>query len=479
MAAKDATHKRRRPGLLTKHWRQAKTDLDTANAKLEQRVRESRRTVSGPGPGESCLAFGQWVGAPEEKATRRGQHGIYGTAAGIEILASGEGTDGENDIISQAWTYLGWKLGPGRERKRQFYIVLRQAMVLRAIGALDWAIKNWAEPPAIELERLHKLSDALLAELEIAKDGGDGDPVSLWIDWPSGDDADTSVLGYRFASKSPDAPRLATTWAFHQAAVLNAITVCFRCGLAPGPDRYLVGRHVKTLVQWCNHILGAGDPDPVAVRVALFAGWSVLGLDHEQRPDRRDHMGKMFEAVPASQRQKLQQGLERAVHRTLREEALQTDLHLPFLYRLPEAARDGVEDDIEEEEYRQEHLVVPTVPILLSLVARLKGPLRFDQRYLDLLQTVTISLTTSTPPVVPAQPTAANGTVNLAYLRSALGEVEKSLDDIAAESVGWRLVKRVRWRRVVPNFFQRWYREIVGALLALTATIAAKALGLL
>jgi hypothetical protein len=485
----------RRPGLRAKRWHEAKDDVDAAAAKLERRVRDSTRTVSGPAAGESCLAFGQWVGAPEEKATRHGQHGIYGTAAGIEILAGGEGPDGEDVIISEAWTYLGWKLGRGGGRKRQFYIVLRQAMVLRALGALDWAIGNWEAAPAIPPAGVHELAGELLAELKVAKEKDEGGAVSLWVDWPSGDGPDTSVLGYRFASRSPDAPPLATTWAFHQAAVLNAVTICSRAKLTAEADSFLVDDHAKTLVAWCNHILGATEPDPVAVRVALFAGWSVLGLDHGQDRDHRDHMAKMFDAIAASERQKLRQGLERAVRRMLREEALQTDLHLPFLYRLPEdppERREGnpellpgslrepptAEEEAEEVEYRQEHLVVPTVPILLSVVARLEGPVRFDHRYLDLLQTVTISLADGVPPVVPAQPTAANGTVNLAYLRSALSEVSKSLERIAEESFGWRLVKRVRWRRLLPNFFARWHREIVGALLAVGVTIIVHAMGL-
>lgn len=482
MADQKATRKRRRPGLRAKRWREAKSDLEEANARLEQRVRGSTRTVNGPRPGEQCLAFGQWVGPPEDKQTRRGQHGIYGTAAGIEILAGGTGSNGSGAVISEAWTYLDWRLGPGGARKPQFYIVLRQAMVLRALCSLDWAIRNWSEAPAVGPEKLHDLSGELLAELKRAKEKQGGGEVDFYIDWPSGDDPETSVWGYRFASKSPDAPRLATTWAFHQAAVLNAITVCFRSGLASEPDQYLTHEHVEKLVEWCNHVLGAGEPDPVAMRVALFAGWSVLGLDRAQRPDQRDHMAALLDAVSGAQRQKLERGLERAVRRTLREEALQTDLHLPFLYRLPEDGLATGDDDAEEVEYRQEHLVVPTVPIVLSLVARLEGPLRFDQKYKDLLQTVTSCLTASAPTVVPAQPTAANGTVNLAYLRSALSEVAESLEHIAGESIGWRLVKRVRWRRVIPDFFQRWYREIIGAVIgaviAVALGIAAKAAGL-
>ena len=477
MAAKKATGRRRRPGLRTKHWRQARAELDEAIAKLEERVRGSTRTVSGPGADESCLAFGQWVGAPEDKTTRRGQHGIYGTAAGIEILASGNGLDGAADVISQAWTYLSWKLGPGRERKRQFYILLRQAMVLRALGALDWAMRNWDEPPGVKSEGLRELSEDLLDQLKAARHDKATDSVNVWVDWPSGDDPDTCVQGYRFASKSEDAPRLATIWAFHQAAVLNAIAICFRCGLTSQPDQYLVEHHVKTLVRWCNHVLSTEDPDPVALRVALFAGWSILGLDRGQKPEYRDHMGRLFDDVPDDHRKELKRGLERAIRSVLGEEALQTDLHLPFLYRLPDERLEGNEDDAQEVEYRQEHLVVPTVPIMISLVVRLEGPLRFDHRYLDLLHTVMSSLSKGAPPVVPAQPTAANGTVNLAYLRGALEEVGESLDEIAKESFGWRLVKRVRWRRVVPDFVRRWQGEIVGALLALLLGAIAKALG--
>jgi len=140
--------------------------------------------------------------------------------------------------------------------------------------------------------------------------------------------------------------------------------------------------------------------------------------------------------------------LRAAIREVLADPALQTDLHLPFIYRFPDGqGSEGKTDDESDDPYRQEHLVVPTVPTLLMLGSRLSRSLAFERRYFDLTSTVIACLRGSNPTVVPAQATAANGTVNMVYLRSALVEVGETFDAISGKSGWWRL------RRVVAR---RW-----------------------
>jgi hypothetical protein len=438
-------------------WAGERQRVHDALRKLEDLIRSSTRFVGGDGGQERFVAFGQWVGEPEETATRRGQHGVYGTAAGIEVMSRASLRDTDMETIDGAWSYLNSRLS-GPKRASQFYIVLRQAMVLRALSALDQTLKQRSPDVRVNVDEVSALAEDLLVELKrsIYRDD-DGPAVRIWVNWPTAGQERTEVAGYRFASSSRDAPSFAITWAFHQAAVLNAITAGFRTDLLRQPEDFLVEDHVGTLLRWCNHILEDGTLDPVAVRVAMFAGWALLGLSNGQsgNEDEQDVLAAMFDSVDVVDREKLARGLKGAVRSALKDPALQTDLHLPFLYRLPEAGETGAGE--KEDRYRQEHLVVPTVPIMLSLVARLGGRLRFDGHYLNLLSAVCGCLLANRPTVVPAQPTSANGTVNFSYLRTALREVEASLHGLAGESFKERLRQRLSLRqRVAAVAANKW-----------------------
>ncbi len=441
----------KRPGVRRSRWQAAREELNFACAELEHQVQGAAVDVKGPLDGEPCTAFGQWVVEPQESTAKHGQHGIYGTAAGLEILAGANEPDSYGPMIAAAWSYLHQGLGKSPKRMSQFYIVLRQAMVLRSLAKLDWAIRNWdPAPPGVEREEVRALAGELLEELADAKhrEGDQTEPQEVRVDWLSAMRKMEWVEGYRFASTSPDAPNLATNWAFHQAAVLNAVAACFERGLLDDPAAYLTKDHVRSMVRWCNRVLGGSPPDPVAMRVALFAGCAVLGLDeHREGGAAHGRMAGLLERVDERERRQMDGLLRTAIREVLADPALQTDLHLPFIYRFRDE-RGGADVSVDhvDDPYRQEHLVVPTVPTLLSLGSRLSRSLAFEHRYFDLTATVIGCLRGSNPTVVPAQATAANGTVNMAYLRNALIEVAETFDAITGKSWWWRL-RRVIARR--------------------------------
>jgi hypothetical protein len=447
-----------------------------ASRRLENLVRESTRTV-GEGE-EAAFAFGQWIGAPEDKERGRGQHGIYGTAAGLEVVSRGRQSEGDLKVIDGCWSYLRPRLADGPERMRQSYIVLRQAMVLRSLSALNWTLTHRSPKVAVTGSEVRALAEELLGELRRAKEDEEGrGPVRIWVNWSSAGRETTEVRGFRFASTSPDVPTFANTWAFHQAAVLTAVTAAFRCGLLSEPEDHLVADHVATLTRWCGQVLGEDPADPVMLRVAMYAGWAIQGLPFGQaaNEEERDSLAALYDALEPEDRNALVKGLKGAVRSVLGDPALQTDLHLPFLYRMREDGR-PVDPDVEET-YRQEHLVVPTVPITISLTARLGGRLRFDRGHLALVSKVCGCLEATKPTVVPAQPTAANGTVNFAYLRVALRDVERCFGELATESLRQRLVQRYPiWGMLKAFLTSKFGLLLAGAFLS---AVVADLLGLL
>jgi hypothetical protein len=160
---------------------------------------------------------------------------------------------------------------------------------------------------------------------------------------------------------------------------------------------------------------------------------------------------------------RLRHALTAAVRRVLTAPLLRGDLHFAYFYRL-----DGVGGPPDaDDRYRQEHFVVPTVPILLSLVSRLDDRLLFRRQVSELISSVTQALLAKpTPRVVPQQPSGANGTVNMVYLHDALAEIHDELRHTASLSRSKRAALLLRERRPPATILNNgWTTMTVGVAL--------------
>lgn len=260
------------------------------------------------------------------------------------------------------------------------------------------------------------------------------------------------VSGYKFASTSDDLPARSSHWAFLEAATLVAV---MRCAWTRGAfireqdmGRYWTVRDTALLYEYVRWALEDVNKD-VDFRVGLFAGWALLHLDPDafnEGAQQGRHLGTLHMGEPdfleqgfgvtrslsmdQDERQSLRQALRKAVIDVLREPVRHADLHVPYFFK---DRPDGVIN------YRQEHFVVPTVAILLSLLARTGDGMLFRPSAWRLVDSVLLSLEKEPIEVVTGQISDANGTVNFAYLHEALGELHDVCKRNGARSLLWRL----------------------------------------
>jgi hypothetical protein len=426
-------------------------------------------------------AWGVWVQPPEidpRTERREGQYGILGTSAGLELMASSR--DFRNDIadperrdlILKSWRYLHRSLKPatgapradregldGSEDYRRT-LAVRQSQVLRCLSALDHHISALSSGGVGELS-LHenrKLAEQTLDELSRCREPNPDmsklpDLVGL------GEDA---VTVYRFSSQlaagtdenKGTLPKAPIEWAYLWGSVLVGLT---RSYLANFLDAERFNELVKPdeldqLASWATSVAVQIDK-PDELRVGLFVGWAILQLEElfTDEPDRSlanlhtggtgtivdDHRHHLEARPSVKQSRKLRNALLKGATRVMREPALRGDLHHPYSFHIT------VEEKGSPDKFRQDHLVVPTLPIAIWLKSRLDPRALFNQDFEKCARDIAAAFDNVEKKtwrgVAPAQSSTFNGTVNMNYIHEAVAEVHDLALRTKREPAAWRV----------------------------------------
>lgn len=236
---------------------------------------------------------------PFKPTARRGQHGLLGTAAGLELMASrlhfrdDIASRERRDLLAGAWLFLrdsveelpGPADGVPAEAKpptidERRTLLIRQTQMLRALAALEGHMSEIVprESPWLTAETNLKLAREVLAELLKCKE------ASIALTNLPGQCAATvnfeAIPGFRFTSTPGSGePETPNEWAYLLGSAIVAIVRCCESGLlrATKLESYVTPADVSNLAQWT---LKAVDSDNIdTVRVGLYAGWSLLQMD--------------------------------------------------------------------------------------------------------------------------------------------------------------------------------------------------------
>ena len=463
------------------------------------------KEVSGRG-------WGVWVQPPRINGDKRdGQFGILGTSAGLELMLSTR--DFRNDIakkerrdlIMGSWRYLKACLekGPsaldgsadsaddGNQDYRRTLLV-RQCQVLRCLSALHHHESALEQSSAQRpyLAGNADLVDQILAELQACRE-----PVEL-SDYPRLDTirpgAD-SLTVFRFSSEpwgtdenQQTRPETPIEWAYLWGSVLVCLTRCFIAYFITAEQfRDLIdSEDVDLLSRWAAQAANSDDPDEL--RVGLFAGWAVMQLEqiYSDDPERtlaNLHTGGTGRIVDPSQghmppraspreMSKLRGALRHAAKQVIKEPALRSDLHHPYSFHIKLDKEKG------PDRFRQDHLVVPTLPIALWLAAQLDSRALFDIR----VRTAAKGLASAFDPaavnrVAPGQSSTYNGTVNMNYIHEAVAEIHDLAVRTQAHSRAWRRRAQLRkpWPRLHAVVSSPWSPIWFGLLLLIIGPLIA------
>ncbi|HSC20658.1 MAG TPA: hypothetical protein VLC07_02930 [Solirubrobacterales bacterium] len=434
----------------------------------------------------TAKAWGVWVQPPDTESGRReGQYGILGTSAGLELLASSR--DFRNDIaqperrqlIIDSWRYLHDRLkvpqGRGQHRTGGFdrsedyrrTLAVRQSQVLRCLSALDHHITALSRETAVPLsaERNRELADQILNELALCRCADQ--PIS---DLPYLADLEgVTVTLYRFSSQldvgtdenKGTLPKAPIEWAYLWGSVLVGLTRSYLSYFLTAEkfNELVKPNELDQLAGWVTEVSTRTD-EPDELRVGLFVGWAILQLEElfEEEPDRylaNLHTGGTgtivddrhhLKARPSAKRRKaLRHALRKGATEVIHNAALRGDLHHPYSFHIEVNGKDSFD------KFKQDHLVVPTLPIALWLKARLDRKALFDRDFVSCTREVAQAFhhveSNEWRGVAPAQSSTFNGTVNMNYIHEALAEVHDLALRTRKQPGIWRLLARLRsWR---------------------------------
>jgi hypothetical protein len=499
----------RLPYATTTRWNALAGDFRDALDNLERVVAENyvdTVAVTPDGREVPGRGWGVWVQPPRNAShPRDGQYGILGTAAGLELMASTR--DFRNDVadperkrlIVDSWCYLHasldaaggpksaegiitqvarfiqveqpWGQGGDPEDHRRS-LLIRQAQVLRCLSALEHHISALATNPETKppLGENRRLARELVAAMSACREeplrselpglsaiGGAGDTLTVFR-FSSADSGTDKNLKTR-----PEDP---VEWAYLWASFLVGITRCYLAYFIEDEqfNELVSTEDLDQLASWAYGAVRSENPDEL--RVGLFVGWAIVQLDElfRERPERdlgNLHFGGIGETVdrdlhhlearPSPRwRRKLDKAMVKGAKRVIKEPALRSDLHHPYSFHIAVSSRGA-------DKFRQDHLVVPTLPIALWLTARLQPKAFFDSRFQDLAKEFAEPFVDEArwQNVVQGQSSTFNGTVNMNYIHEAVAELHDLARRTSARTATWR-----QWARL--HGIRSWLRAAAG-----------------
>lgn len=445
-------------------------------------------------------AWGVWVHRAHRDGNGepQGQNGILGTSAGLELMSSTREfrdditRDDRQKLLVGSWMYLYDKLAARKESKRgstlpRLYdsssdvshsppdprgtLVVRQSQVLRALSALEHHLTAVLQrsDEAAPMRENRNLAVQVLDELQKCR--VTDIPVDEYPALREVSEGSDALAGYSYLSGSRGSPEDRATlpetpmeWAYLLGSVLVGLSRAYLAYFltVDGFAKYITKADIMRLTRWIQKAVRSDNPDEL--RVGLFAGWSILQMDllFESNADR--FLGDLHTggtggivdsgvhntdlALSAKERRSLSTALRHGARSVINHPSLQADLHHPYSFHI------AVPDRVGGDPYRQDHLVVPTVPIALWLIARLDKRALFDIRVEVLARRVADCFRDPhNPRVAPGQSSTYNGTVNMNYLHEAAAELHDLALRTANRPFSWRLGAAVRrprptWDRV-------------------------------
>jgi hypothetical protein len=448
-------------------------------------------------------AWGVWVHRAhhDRDGEPQGQNGILGTSAALELMSSTREfrdditREDRQKLLIGSWLYLYDKLAvPTRSPvastgRRQEHasdvtggalssppdprgtLVVRQSQVLRALSALEHHLTAVLQRSgeAAPMQENQNLAAQVLDELQKCR--VPDIPVDEYPALREVSEGSDALAGYSYlsgSSGSPDDrltfPETPIEWAYLLGSVLVCLSRAYLAYFLTVDDfaKYVNKADITRLARWVQKAVHSDNPDKL--RVGLFAGWSILQMDLLFESDADRFLGDLHTgstggivdsrvhntdlALSAKQRRSLTSALREGARSVIDNPSLQADLHHPYSFHI--AVADGKSGD----PYRQDHLVVPTVPIALWLIARLDERALFDSRVETLARRVASCFEDPhNPRVAPGQSSTYNGTVNMNYLHEAVAEIHDLARRTANRSSAWRVRAAVRrprptWDRV-------------------------------
>jgi hypothetical protein len=398
----------------------------------------------------SCSsAFGQFLDTPATDAERlRGQFGLYGTAAALELLSAAPSAAKLASLDHTApdpsdadWarrflsTWLFFRLtilNLGAPDSTKFWIQDRNTLRLcRALSSLARIKDVLRDLNGSRVSKLLK-DDELATKLEIG-DGGlkyldiveailerlDRAVITRAPPEVAAGLKNTNVRSVVFAIETDDIAERKGVWLFLWSSYLRAIAEAFAAGLLS--TARLSAQITREDLINLKLLLREADPslDPRYILFGLY-GWSVvvlnllpeelaLGDDHEWFTKR----------------------VRRLVLQLSRDDVRLLDLHSPYQIYFKDAPGGP--------KYHDDYFIIPTLPIVIELMSTVQARLLFRPRVVRLLDEILAVASDGSSRLgrLPGQLTELNGTVNVAYISRAAAAAAKAIKDRA--SLAWVL----------------------------------------
>lgn len=396
-----------------------------------------------------CVAFGQFSDAVAPEEQERAQHGLYGTAAAFCVFSQSEWAaslaarpdwpNGDKWRLRyfETLNFLDFALSPdgvaGIGTGPQVKMTLRISLVMRAVAAGAGPLNVIGQNPfqLVPSQREQQVAEDLLtngrtnlAQLPVRHSESILRFVKECVATPAdgtgwfkagGSNGEATLL---YSVNDESAPRVVDEWVFTWSQVLAGISRLANAGLITSSDAEDVCsaasfRAFVGTVLWPKESL---DLDP---RFRLMGLWALSHFDdvtnggpNSVSPGRASPLADSHLNVEGAKQRRLAKTI-RAVARDLcSQEIALMDSWWP--YSLKSSG----------EEWRDDSMVVPTVPILLHLVARYHPRALAETSLLNLARQA--SLHRDWRDVGRARPHQLgnrNGIVNLAYYHEALSEL--------------------------------------------------------
>lgn len=393
-----------------------------------------------------CLALGQLLRRPPG-APWDGQFGLYGTAAGIELLSrSNLAADFRQEAFDHptaeqkhwAQTFLalfnfldvivrGLSTVEGSKYWEQTRTTLRICSLLRALGDVNSTVLSFST--ASKSARA-ECSSALLGDVSASFSASATSELgTILCSLLASSRSDTNPPTFRFASIALDGPETWGEKTFIWSSVIVAIVRAYSGGILTEVQVAAVcdSPDVSALID----LVESGDHFQ-DLRCKIYALWALSHLVKDGRPTENAMPG--FHNVPGRlllsdrQAQNLRISIRNACEEALRTDYHLTDLHWPYqiLFEGP-----APPDQSRPERHRDEYIVVPVLPIVVDLVARFR-PLwvlrpAVSRIVLELSEAWSRRDDDSNLELLPLQVGAYNGTVNMLYYEEACRRVSGRL----------------------------------------------------
>jgi len=399
-----------------------------------------------------CLALGQHLERLTSPNRDDGQFGLYGTAAGLELMATtaeaqtftkrGPLTHGEMEWASHflaTWNFFDLAITelseiPASKFWDQTRTTLRVCNLVRALAVAKPVFTSFADPArrakagcssavVADLREdfseaaVDRIGDVLLGRLRSARVLCREVPRAFRV---SKRDEEST---FRFACESTDVPVTWRDWLFVWSSVLTAVLFAYGAGVWDMSQitQLVTLDDVEQIIEMLWNSRFADD----RYRLYALAALDPLTRGHHavpgttpQRDDTEVRIPTQF-ALGHAENRWLEKEVVLTCGRLLNSEVQLVDVHSPYQIWFGDPSK--------AERYRDEYYVVPVLPVVMDLIARHAPHWIFRPRLRRILQCWVEPPKDSDVAILPFQVGQYNGTVNALYYRHAALSVGSAL----------------------------------------------------